>query len=104
MRSQEFYRQVFRLTGTFFACLIVGYFIYHSIWSDHGILTLQEIDHEILLIEADLADVAAQRTYLENRLALLHPESLDPDMIEEQGRRLLNYTHPHDILILLPEN
>jgi len=36
---------------------------------------------------------------LERKVSLLRPESLDPDMVEEQGRRLLNFSHPDDIHI-----
>jgi cell division protein FtsB len=31
---------------------------------------------------------------------LLRPESLDPDMLEERARVLLNLAHPNDIVIM----
>ncbi len=37
---------------------------------------------------------------MENRVRLLEPGSLDPDMLEERARLMLNYGHADDIVIL----
>jgi cell division protein FtsB len=38
---------------------------------------------------------------LERRVALLRPESLDRDMLEERARAVLNLARPEDRVILL---
>ena len=47
------------------------------------------------------SDLVRQRLELEHRVSLLRPESLDPDMLEERARMLLNYGHRDDRVILL---
>ena len=47
-------------------------------------------------------DLERQRLALAHRVGLLRPDSLDPDMLEERARMLLNYGHRDD-RIILPE-
>ena len=42
----------------------------------------------------------AERQSMERRVSLLEPGSLDPDMLEERARLMLNYGHVDDIVIL----
>lgn len=44
----------------------------------------------------------AERQELERRVALLRPESLDPDMIDERARASLNVVQPQELAILRP--
>lgn len=85
-----------------FCCLLVVYFIYHMIQGDHGVIAWRHLDSRIVEAEGQLAALETQRGALEKRVMSLRPGSLDPDMIEEQGRRMLNFSHPDDILIIKP--
>jgi cell division protein FtsB len=38
---------------------------------------------------------------LERRVKMLLPDSLDPDMLEEQSRKLLYFSHKDDIIVIL---
>jgi cell division protein FtsB len=38
---------------------------------------------------------------LESRVRMLRPDSLDPDMLEEQSRKLLYFSHKDDIIVIL---
>jgi hypothetical protein len=38
---------------------------------------------------------------LESRVKMLRPDSLDPDMLEEQSRKLLYFSHKDDIIVIL---
>ena len=50
-----------------------------------------------------LADaVAAQRDELENRVARLSSASLDPDLLDERVRAMLNYSRQDEVVIMLP--
>jgi len=40
---------------------------------------------------------------LESRTALLRPDNLDRDMLDERARLMLNYSHPDDIIIIQPQ-
>jgi cell division protein FtsB len=46
------------------------------------------------------AGLQAERSQLDARVALLRPDNLDPDMLEERARVMLNFAHPNEIIIL----
>lgn len=92
-------RRVRHVIGPVLGCLLVTYFIYHSIQGDHGMLAWRQLDLRVVEAEATLSDLQVERDSLERKVRMLRPESLDPDMLEEQARRLLNFSHPDDIVI-----
>jgi cell division protein FtsB len=53
--------------------------------------------------EAQLATLQAERKALENRVALLHPDHADPDMVGELLRSQLNVVHPDEVVIKLDD-
>lgn len=80
----------------------LAYFSWHAFHGDHGIFARQRLEQRVAQLEGELAELEAQREGLKHRIALLRPESLDPDMIEEQARILLNLVHPDEITVFLP--
>lgn len=77
--------------GTLFLVLTFGYFFYHVISGESGLLSLIEVSKKVNEAKGELDIVSAERLRLENRVALLRDESLDPDLLDEQARRLLGY-------------
>lgn len=56
------------------------------------------------LLDARLAEVQtlqAERDRLKNRVALLNPRGIDPDLAGELLRKDLNVVHPDEVVILL---
>ena len=53
--------------------------------------------------EAQLAALEAEREALKNRVALLHPDHADPDMVGELLRSQLNVVHPNEVVIKLED-
>ncbi|QYJ06111.1 septum formation initiator family protein [Qipengyuania flava] len=53
--------------------------------------------------QAQLAEIEAEREALENRVALLHPDAADPDMVGELLRSQLNVVHPNEVVITLED-
>ncbi len=96
-------RRVKRMTGPMFGCLLASYFVYHSLQGDHGVLAWRQLDLLITEAEGRLNELETRRDALERRVHMLRPDSLDADMVEEQGRRMLNFSHPDDV-ILTPES
>ncbi|MEK9596102.1 MAG: hypothetical protein VW057_09085, partial [Rhodospirillaceae bacterium] len=45
------------------------------------------------------ADLIQRRQLIEDRVALLRPESLDRDMLEERARAMLNLGYATDVVI-----
>ena len=82
------------------ACGAAGYFAYHLQTGDHGLEARAELDGRKEVLEGELAGLKEVRDRLERDVALLRPESLDPDMLDERARAILNLAH-HDDLIMM---
>ena len=88
------------IAGPLFGILLFTYFVYHSIQGQHGILAWRQLDIHITKAEVTFANLQAKQVDLEHRVAMLHPSTLDRDMLEEQSRRLLNFTHEDDVVVI----
>ena len=86
------------LPGLVGMCAVV-YFGYHAIQGDRGLLTMIKLQNRISSIEAGLVVTRVEEAGLERRVSLMRPASLDRDMLEEQARLVLNYTHANDVVI-----
>jgi cell division protein FtsB len=84
------------------ACL-VGYFLYHTVEGERGWVAKVHLQNETVTAEETLAKLKEEREALEHRVKLIRPESLDPDLLDEQARKTLNYSKPNEIVILTPE-
>ncbi|PIR37472.1 MAG: septum formation initiator [Alphaproteobacteria bacterium CG11_big_fil_rev_8_21_14_0_20_39_49] len=77
--------------GTLLLMLVFGYFFYHVISGENGLLSMIDIQKKVAEAKTELDYVSAEKLRLENRVALLRDESVDPDLLDEQARRLLGY-------------
>jgi cell division protein FtsB len=80
--------------------LLLAYFLYHMVQGDHGVLALLQLSAKVSEAERVYAGLHEQRTQLEARVALLRPDNLDPDMLEERARVMLNFAHPNELVII----
>ena len=78
------------------------YFAYHAVQGDRGLIAWLQHSRELVASELALTNLAAERAALEHRVSQLRAESLDPDMLEEQARTMLNFAGPDDRALLLP--
>lgn len=84
------------------ACLlIVGYFAYHAVEGDYGLFALGKLEDRVAKLEGELADARGEREKMEAHVALMRPDSLDKDMIDERAREALNMADAKDIVIFL---
>jgi cell division protein FtsB len=83
------------------AALLIGYFGINAYTGNHGLKAQRDIDQQIEGLTTELNQLKAEHSRWEHRVALLKSESLDPDMVEERARVLLNYVHPRDVTLLL---
>jgi cell division protein FtsB len=80
--------------------LLLAYFSYHTVQGDHGLLSLLQLRAKVEQAHTVHAALEIERTRLDARVALLRPDNLDPDMLEERARVMLNFAHPNEIVIL----
>ena len=84
----------------FFACLL-GYFVYHGVQGDRGLIAWAQMQEELERLEAKQTRLAEARARWEHRVGLLRPDQIDPDMLDEQARTLLNLGQENEFVIFL---
>ncbi len=82
--------------------LVLAYFSYHMIQGNHGVIALLDLQSKVAAAETIRAKNNAEHSRLAQQVALLRPDNLDPDMLEERARIILNYAHPDEIVIVTP--
>jgi cell division protein FtsB len=84
------------------AIAVFGYFAYHSIQGDRGLIAWVHLSQQIEVANANFEKVARERLALERRTTLLRPDHLDPDMLDERVRSTLGLLAPNEIVIMDP--
>ena len=97
--GRDIKRRLRNVLGSVLGALLVGYFAYHSIEGDRGILAWRKYDLRIEQVETRLAQVRAEHDRMNRRVALLRSESLDPDMLDERARVLLDLSRADKLVI-----
>lgn len=96
-------KRAWQLIATVAGVCIVGYFLYHTVEGDRGWIAQVHLQNEVAAAEETLAKLRQEREALEHRVHLMSPDSLDPDLLDEEARKTLNYSKPNEIVILTPE-
>jgi len=82
------------------ACGAAGYFAYHLQTGDHGLEARADLERRKQVLDGELEGLKAVRTRLERDVALLRSDSLDPDMLDERARAILNLAHEDDLVMM----
>jgi len=85
----------------FVAALFIGYFGINAYTGRNGINARHGLDQQIADLAGEVERVKAERARWERRVALLKADRIDPDMLDERARQLLNYLDPHDVTIMV---
>ena len=85
------------------AALVIGYFGVNAYTGNHGLRAKQDLDQQIAQLTSELDALKSERASWERRVALLKPESIDPDMLDERARVLLDYADPRDITLRIKQ-
>lgn len=97
-RFWDMLRSPRRLLPPLAGACAVAYFGYHALLAGNDIASLE---HRIEQAESALTAAKDEEERLAHRVALLRPQGLDLDMLDEQARFMLNLAHPDDVVILL---
>jgi cell division protein FtsB len=90
------------LIGPLLGLLVAGYFAYHLVESERGVLAWLRATRELRVANANLARLQAEHAALDNRVANMRSEHIDPDLLDEEVRRMLDAARPGDIVIIPP--
>lgn len=96
----EIRRRARLMLGPLIGICLALYFGYHALHGERGIFAIGELDRKIGAAREVLSLETERRNLLEHRVVLLRPGSIDPDLLEERARLLLNFGRPDDVIIL----
>ena len=88
------------IIGPVLGIFAVCYFAFHAFRGDRWIIALRQLSQQVEEAQILYSKIKSQRKALEHRVSLLHPDSLDPDMLDERASIMLNYGHQNDIVII----
>lgn len=84
------------------AAAALAYFVFHAVQGERGLVAYKRLGEELSKAKALAATTAEERRKWEHQVALLRPEGIDPDLLEERARLLLNYLREDEVIIHLP--
>jgi cell division protein FtsB len=99
---REMRRRAKVLVAPVLGLALTGYFAYHLVEGDRGLRAWMRVTQELRSAKTALADVSAERMRLERRAANMRSEHLDPDLLDSQVRRTLDFAAPDEIVIIQP--
>jgi cell division protein FtsB len=85
------------------AALFVGYFGVNAYTGNHGLRAKQSLDQQYAELSEELARLKAERALWQHRVSLLKSESIDPDMLDERARAVLNYLEYRELTLILKQ-
>ncbi len=87
--------------GPALAILLLALLLGYAVLGPNGILAWGDYTQQLRDGRAELKVVEAERARISNRVDLLNPRHVDPDMADEMIRRELNVAHPDEIVVPL---
>ena len=88
--------------GLYVGCaLVIGYFGINAYTGNHGLRAKQDLDQQLAELTTELEHLKQERAEWQHRVKLLKSDSIDPDMLEERARVVLNYLDPRDLTLML---
>jgi cell division protein FtsB len=83
------------------AAVLLGYFGVNAFTGNHGLKARHELDAQVAALISERDRLRVERQRWEHRVALLKSDGLDPDMLDERARTLLEYVDPRDLVLIL---
>ena len=82
------------------AALLIGYFGINAYTGAHGLKAKQDLALQMDELSKELARLRLERATWQQRVSLLRADGLDPDMLDERARTMLDYVHANDLVLM----
>ena len=89
-----------QLLSTLFSFGLFLYFGFHLMHGDRGYFALRGVDQKLVVAKEKYSYLLAEREVLENRVKLLRPGSIDPDMLDERVRVVLGFVDSDEKVLM----
>lgn len=83
---------------------VSGYFAWHAMHGERGLIAREQRIGEIAAARAELGRAEAERDAIERRVTGLRGERLDRDQLDERARALLNMAGRDEIVVPYPQD
>jgi cell division protein FtsB len=83
------------------AAALISYFGFHAYHGEHGIHAKQQFLGQIEELNGQLAILRKEKGEVARRVALLRTDAIDPDMLDERAREILNFADPRDLVLVM---
>jgi len=83
---------------------VTVYFGWYGLNGAHGQKALPLREAALASAQADLTKAQAERDGWQQRVASLKSDHLDPDMLDQQARTVLNMAKPDEIVVPYPKD
>jgi cell division protein FtsB len=87
------------ITPFLFLCVLI-YFGYHLIQGRHGVVAYWQLKEELHKTQNKLTALQNEYDNLQHHVNMLHPDSICPDLLDEQARKILGYSSSNEIVVL----
>ena len=94
-------KRLFDGVVSFFCLLLYAYFSWHYYYGSRNLAVLAQTETKAAEMRADLQNVIEIRQRLEAKVALLRPEHIDPDLLDEIARRILDYGSENELIVVI---
>jgi cell division protein FtsB len=101
---REIRRRFGDVIGPTLGALLVGYFMYHSVQGDRGIMAWIHLKLQVAQAEATYIGLHGARTEFEKRVDRLRTDQLDPDLLDERARIMAGLVRPDELIIYFPRD
>lgn len=78
------------------------YCIYHLFNGSNGLLAYWHIKEELAVHEITLKNLDEEKKHLTQSTQLLQNQRICKDLLEEQVRKVIQYSYPGDVLVITP--
>lgn len=78
---------------------LIGYLVWHAVHGQRSFSQAGRIAAQIERLTAERDRLRDERMRLDRRVALLRPDGIDPDLLEELARTRLGFVRADDIII-----
>ena len=102
MVLREMRRRARALVGPVLGLALIGYFAYHLVEGERGLLAWLKVTQELRGAQQRLTTVTADREALDHRVSNLRSERVDPDLLDTEVRKTLDVARPDEIVIMQP--
>ena len=83
------------------AALLIGYFGVNAYSGARGLKAKEDIDRQTAALTDELDQLKREHGQWARRIALLKSDDIDPDMLDERARALLDYVDPNELTLML---